>query len=584
MPDGSKFGACQYCGFCERFGCESNAKGSPHITVIPAALKNPNVELRTYSWVTKVLKDSDGKKATGVLYVNMQTGEEIEQPADVVAQMAATIVGDAAHGPPLRQRVSRRKRFGPQAGELLIRAIDQGLKRLEERHTEIVAEVDERFAFACIAPKPAAEFAIIFVEPRFVRSHEVVQGEAGAEAESGGRQTKCKAPPRRKMAYRGNGRRQTLADEQTNQRPPELLQPLAVAVGIATEQAGEEAETERRKGHDNQTATTAAPTGRAADDRQKQLPGRAAVIAAQRISQSFARVRLQHPSEPRNRLGERRRKPGLPMPLHFRTVDIELISQSDEVNGRKDAEHRKIKGDPRPQRRAIAAAQRFVDDRQADAAIATRYIPPQLTGYEELDQYGSWTTTTDYGPVWTPRVVAVDWAPYRDGRWVWVNPWGWTWVDDMPWGFAPFHYGRWAYWGNRWCWVPGPYEPRPAYAPAVVGWVGGAGFSLNVWSGGRRPPPPRYGAWVPLAPREAYYQPGRYSNDYWRRVNPRIEPGRVPRPNDPVPQFRYAVIYNSTAASGNLIAWYDYGAEINMNSGDTFGITFDAVNGLLQLT
>jgi hypothetical protein len=44
---------------------------------------------------------------------------------------------------------------------------------------------------------------------------------------------------------------------------------------------------------------------------------------------------------------------------------------------------------------------------------------------------------------------------------------------------------------------------------------------------------------VPLAPREAYYPPGRYSNDYWRRVNPRIEPGRVPRPNDPVPQFRY---------------------------------------------
>jgi len=34
-PDGMKLGQCQYCGFCERFGCESNAKGSPHITVIP---------------------------------------------------------------------------------------------------------------------------------------------------------------------------------------------------------------------------------------------------------------------------------------------------------------------------------------------------------------------------------------------------------------------------------------------------------------------------------------------------------------------------------------------------------------------
>jgi gluconate 2-dehydrogenase alpha chain len=83
-PDGMKLGQCQYCGFCERFGCEANAKGSPNITVIPVALRNPNVELRTYTWVTKVLKDSTGKKATGVLYVNVLTGEEIEQPADLV--------------------------------------------------------------------------------------------------------------------------------------------------------------------------------------------------------------------------------------------------------------------------------------------------------------------------------------------------------------------------------------------------------------------------------------------------------------------------------------------------------------------
>jgi len=83
-PDGMKIGQCQYCGFCERFGCEANAKGSPIITVIPVALRNPNVELRTYTWVTRVLKDSTGKKATGVQYVNVLTGEEIEQPADLV--------------------------------------------------------------------------------------------------------------------------------------------------------------------------------------------------------------------------------------------------------------------------------------------------------------------------------------------------------------------------------------------------------------------------------------------------------------------------------------------------------------------
>ncbi len=83
-PDGSRLGACQYCGFCERYGCESNAKGSPNVTVIPIALRNPNVTLRTHSWVLKVNKDSDGKKATGVTYINLLNGEELEQPAGMV--------------------------------------------------------------------------------------------------------------------------------------------------------------------------------------------------------------------------------------------------------------------------------------------------------------------------------------------------------------------------------------------------------------------------------------------------------------------------------------------------------------------
>jgi len=83
-PDGSHFGACQYCGYCQRFGCEANAKGGPQITVIPIAMSKPNFELRTQSWVTKVLRDKTGKKATGVLYTNLITGEEYEQPASIV--------------------------------------------------------------------------------------------------------------------------------------------------------------------------------------------------------------------------------------------------------------------------------------------------------------------------------------------------------------------------------------------------------------------------------------------------------------------------------------------------------------------
>jgi gluconate 2-dehydrogenase alpha chain len=90
-PDGSKYGACQYCGYCQRFGCEANAKGSPHMTVIPIAMRNSNFELRQISWVTKVLKDSNGKRVTGVSYTNILNGEEFVQPASMVLLCAYAI-------------------------------------------------------------------------------------------------------------------------------------------------------------------------------------------------------------------------------------------------------------------------------------------------------------------------------------------------------------------------------------------------------------------------------------------------------------------------------------------------------------
>lgn len=80
--DGISRAACQYCGFCERFGCEYGAKADPVVTVLPVAKKTGNLELRTLANVTKVLHN--GKKATGVVYVNTPTGEEFEQPADLV--------------------------------------------------------------------------------------------------------------------------------------------------------------------------------------------------------------------------------------------------------------------------------------------------------------------------------------------------------------------------------------------------------------------------------------------------------------------------------------------------------------------
>ncbi|MES2101263.1 MAG: DUF6600 domain-containing protein [Pseudomonadota bacterium] len=153
-------------------------------------------------------------------------------------------------------------------------------------------------------------------------------------------------------------------------------------------------------------------------------------------------------------------------------------------------------------------------DRRFAGSIAERYVSPEMTGAAELDAYGRWEQTPDYGTVWIPTTVAADWAPYSQGRWTFVRPWGWTWVDAAPWGFAPFHYGRWVYLRNNWCWTPGTRVARPVYAPALVGWVGGSRGSVSVTIGGG----PAVG-WFPLAPREVYVPSYRVSSRYARNLN-----------------------------------------------------------------
>jgi hypothetical protein len=127
-------------------------------------------------------------------------------------------------------------------------------------------------------------------------------------------------------------------------------------------------------------------------------------------------------------------------------------------------------------------------DRAEDQSIAARYVSRDVVGYQELDRHGAWSQDAVHGPVWYPDIAAGDWAPYRYGRWEWIAPWGWTWIDDAPWGFAPLHYGRWATIGARWCWVPGPLGSRAVYAPALVSFMG-SGASV---------------AWYPLAPGEVW--------------------------------------------------------------------------------
>ncbi|MDM0106905.1 chromosome partitioning protein ParA [Variovorax sp. J22R24] len=145
-------------------------------------------------------------------------------------------------------------------------------------------------------------------------------------------------------------------------------------------------------------------------------------------------------------------------------------------------------------------------DRIEDQSISARYVSRDVVGYQQLDAYGDWQSDPDYGNVWYPRGVDAEWAPYRDGQWVDVAPWGWTWIDAAPWGFAPAHYGRWARIGPRWGWVPGRPHARPIYSPAVVGFVGGGANPNLPIPGGR------HGVgWFPLAPGEAW-RPGYHAS------------------------------------------------------------------------
>jgi hypothetical protein len=153
----------------------------------------------------------------------------------------------------------------------------------------------------------------------------------------------------------------------------------------------------------------------------------------------------------------------------------------------------------------------FDRDGQEDRSDSANYVSREMTGYEDLDQYGDWSYVAGYGPCWRPRAIVAGWAPYHYGHWVFVGPWGWTWVEDEPWGFAPFHYGRWAFVGGGWFWVPGPVVVRPVWAPALVAFVGGGpGFHFSAGVGV---------GWFPLAPGEVYVPGYRVSRGYVNQVN-----------------------------------------------------------------
>lgn len=88
---GMQMGACNFCGFCERYGCYQYSKSSPQTTILAALFRKPNFSYRTGAEVLRVEVSQDGRTATGVTYFDEQAGEEVFQPADIVILAAYQI-------------------------------------------------------------------------------------------------------------------------------------------------------------------------------------------------------------------------------------------------------------------------------------------------------------------------------------------------------------------------------------------------------------------------------------------------------------------------------------------------------------
>src|SRR5438067_3826361 len=139
-----------------------------------------------------------------------------------------------------------------------------------------------------------------------------------------------------------------------------------------------------------------------------------------------------------------------------------LAQREDELNAREKALAEK-------QDAVAKSSQRESRPLPTERATRTDEHRPTAsydTFYTQLDRYGDWRETSDYGYIWQPRQAqSRTWRLYTDGHWVYTDV-GWTWVSEEPFGWATYHYGRWTRLRNiGWVWVPGD-----EWAPAWVSW------------------------------------------------------------------------------------------------------------------
>ena len=168
-----------------------------------------------------------------------------------------------------------------------------------------------------------------------------------------------------------------------------------------------------------------------------------------------------------------------------------------------------------------------------------------------LAPYGAWDYDSSYGYVWSPSasIVGAGFSPYATGgNWA-LTEYGWTWVSDWSWGWAPFHYGRWITRAGRWSWVPGSM-----WGPAWVSWRSGGG----------------YVGWSPLPPRGVRLAGGYGVRSPWRFA-PAASLG-AGRPTFVSSRYLPGMFARTTVVSNDRLLtrgnW-----SVHVNAGPTRGIT-----------
>ncbi len=216
------------------------------------------------------------------------------------------------------------------------------------------------------------------------------------------------------------------------------------------------------------------------------------------------------------------------------------------------------------------------DPNAPDAASAVDYPPADLgpdneiaQGYDDgydsqaygqfqtaLAPYGAWDYDSSYGNVWSPSasIVGAGFSPYATGGHWALTEYGWTWVSDWNWGWAPFHYGRWITRAGRWSWVPGTM-----WGPAWVSWRSGGG----------------YVGWSPLPPRGARLAGGYGAGSPWRFA-PAAGLGAA-HPAFMSPRYLPAMFARTTVVSNDRLLtrgrW-----SVHVNAGPTRGIAATPVS------